>query len=240
MNRHYALLGLSTRPSLAALKTAYHKLAKRNHPDLFPDAERRRQQLKMMRINEAYMSVMSEVVGSVHSSTGAQTDDPDGPRVTPVPGAAQTGTDGDGEPFFQAWSKKAQPGALSDSHAVATPRDPAYSYYKAGFRYYNLGSTELFRKEASKIRRYLITTGTADGYILRLALRALHYFERSYSYFMVVVDQYGDSPWSHDARYKLRRLEKFSAIYTRICENLSRRSSTSRSSFSIESGADPS
>ena len=239
MNRHHALLGLGGTPTLPELKIAYHKLAKRNHPDLFPDAQRRQQQLKMMRINEAYMSVMSEVMGDARPDQ--QTVDPsDGPEGPSRGSAATTESGGRDEHFFRAWEKKARPGSPSDSLAVDTPRDPANSYYKAGFRYYNLGSTELFRKESSKIRRYLTTTGTADGYILRLALRALHYYERSYSYFMVVVDQYGDSPWSHDARYNLRRLEKFSAIYQRICENLSRRSSTSRSSRSIESGADPS
>lgn len=226
MNRYYALLGLTDSPALPDLKSAYHRLAKRNHPDLFPDAERRRQQLKMMRINEAYMSVMSDIVGA---SPAAESDT--------IEADIRPGTP---EQFFDAWREKAKPGPPSNSRAIGAPRDPAYSYYKAGFRYYNLGATELFRKEASKIRRYLITTGTADGYILRLALRALHYFERSYSYFLVVVDQYGDSPWSHDARHKLRRLEKFNAIYQRICENLSRRSSTSRSSFSMVSGADPS
>ncbi len=232
MNRHYALLGLTRNSSLSDLKSAFHRLAKRNHPDLFPDAERRRQQLKMMRINEAYMSVMSDIVGD-----GAQPGVADpGPR--PANGD-QVSTDLNPEQFFRAWREKARPGEPSDSRAIGTPRDPAYSYYKAGFRYYNLGATELFHKDASKIRRYLITTGTADGYILRLALRALHYFERSYSYFLVVVDQYGDSPWSHDARYKLRRLEKFNSIYQRICENLSRRSSRSRSSFSGVSGAEP-
>ena len=239
MNRHYSLLGLKGTPSIASLKTAYHTLAKRNHPDLFPDAQRRQQQLKMMRINEAYMSVLSDLVSNEQ-------------QAAPTAPAAHSSSDngvsrpagqpsgGESDQFFAAWTEKARPGPTSDSRVVAGPRDPAYSYYKAGFRYYNLGATELSRKEAPKIRRYLITTGTADGYILRLALRALHYFERAYSYFLVVVDQYGDSPWSHDARYKLRRLEKFSAIYQRICENLSRRSSTSRSSFSIVSGADPS
>ena len=253
MNRYHALLGLTEAPSLSDLKSAYHRLAKRNHPDLFPEAQRRRQQLKMMRINEAYMSVMSDVVGESSGSTdGATTGSTAGARAgtssgigaaDPVRGTASGrpgSMDGSSEQFATAWREKARPGPLSDSRAVGTPRDPAYSYYKAGFRYYNLGATELFKKEAPKIRRYLITTGTADGYILRLALRALHYFERSYSYFLVVVDQYPESPWSHDARYKLRRLEKFSAIYQRICENLSRRSSTSRSSFSMVSGADPS
>lgn len=259
MNRHYALLGLTGSSSLAELKTAYHRLAKKNHPDLFPDDQRRRQQLKMMRINEAYMSVMSDLVSAEgHSASFVQapgakaTDGPasDGPGaaagVSPTRGPSGSGASGNAaasDPtarFFDAWDVKARPGVPSDSREVGSLRDPAYSYYKAGFRYYNLGATELSRKEAPKLRRQLIATGTADGYILRLALRALHYFERSYSYFLVVVDKYPESAWSHDARYKLRRLEKFSAIYQRICENLSRRSSSSRSSFSMVNGADPS
>jgi curved DNA-binding protein CbpA len=242
VNRHYALLGLAGRPSLSDLKTAYHRLAKRNHPDLFPDSERRMQQLKMMRINEAYMSVMSDVVGDNASGRSASgvAGVTRGQSSPSAAGNARDRTQSPEEQFFDAWAEKAKPGPPSDLRTVGTPRDPAYSYYKAGFRYFNRGATELSRKEAPKIRRYLITTGTADGYILRLALRALHYFERSYSYFLVVVDKYPESPWSHDARYKLHRLEKFSAIYQRICENLSRRSSSNRSSFSIVSGADPS
>mgnify|MGYP001040421335 CR=1 FL=1 len=229
MNRFHAILELNPDTTLSELKAAYHRLAKRNHPDLFPDERRQQQQLKMMRINEAYMHVMAELVSATPAVPAAPATRGDAPQG----GSAST-------EFFRRWDCRARPGPESASREVGALRDPAYSYYKAGFRYYNLGATELSRKEAPKIRRYLITTGTADGYILRLALRALHYFERAYSYFLVVVEQYGDSPWSHDARYKLRRLEKFSTIYQRICENLSRRSSTSRSSFSIVSGADPS
>lgn len=235
MNRHYVILGLNSTPSLADLKSVYHRLAKKNHPDLFPDDQRHLQQLKMMRINEAYMSVLSDLVES--SGSGPPSAPEDAPRPAggePADPAAQT------EQFFAQWKVKARRGPDSPSTDVGSLRDPAYSYYKAGFHYYRLGATELFHKESSKIRQSLITTGTTDAYILRLALRALHYFERSYSYFFVVVDKYSESPWSHDARWKLRRLENFSAIYQRICENLSRRSSTSRSSFSMVSGADPS
>lgn len=231
VNRFYTVLGLQANASLAELKAAYHRLAKLNHPDLFPDSQRQQQQLKMMRINEAYMHVMADLVGDTAARAGTHDRSETGQSTHGRDPAAE---------FFRRWDERARPGPPSDSRSLGSPRDPAYSYYKAGFRYYNLGATELSRKEAPKIRRYLVTTGTADGYILRLALRALHYFERAYSYFLVVVEQYGDSPWSHDARYKLRRLEKFSSIYQRICENLSRRSSTSRSSFSIVSGADPS
>ena len=239
--RHYAMLELEPRCSLADARSAYRRLAKRNHPDLFPDEARARQQLRMMRINEAYMVVLAELTESAAPSAGAAQPEAGAgvPASTPSPAPAQHDAGG-GEAFFTAWREKAKPGEPSSVTAVGSLRDPAYAYYKQGFRYFNLGATELSRKEAPKLRRYLATEGTADGYILRLALRALHYFERSYSYFLVVVERYPTSPWYADARWKLRRLEKFSAIYQRICENLSRRSSTRRSSFSMVRGADPS
>lgn len=252
MNRHFAILGLNEDVTLSQLKLAYHSLAKKNHPDLFPDHQRRRQQLKMMRINEAYMSVMSDLLdreaerpdaagpaggAGVRSAGGVGAGAAGrGPGET----TGQPGRQSSEQGFFDVWKQKADPGPPAGTNEIGSPRDPAYSYYKAGFQYYRLGATELFRKEAPKLRTYLNATGTTDGYILRLALRALHYFERSYSYFLVVVDNYGESPWAFDARYKLRRLEKFSSIYQRICENLSRRSSSKRSSFSIVSGAEPS
>jgi len=224
--RHYAILGLVPGCSATDARVAYRRLAKRNHPDLFPDEARARQQLRMMRINEAYMVVLAELTEAETAAPGG----PDDAASSGAPGGGAGAADpGNAEgAFFSAWGEKAKPGEPSLVTAVGSLRDPAYAYYKQGFRYFNLGATELFRKEAPKIRRSLVAEGTADGYILRLALRALHYFERSYSYFLVVVERYPTSPWYADARWKLRRLEKFSAIYQRICENLSRRSSTRR------------
>lgn len=190
-----------------------------------------------MRINEAYMSVLSDLVES--SQTAAErprTEQQPDVRRAPANSAGATAE----ESFFEQWKVKSRRGPDSSSTALAAPKDPAYTYYKAGFRYYRLGASELFHKDLSEMRRSLVKDGTTDLYILRLAIRALHYFERSYSYFFVVVNDFPESPWSHDARWKLRRLEKFSTIYQRICENLSRRSSTSRSSFSMARGADPS
>ena len=217
-DRYLAILGLGPGATLADVRTAYRRLAKRNHPDLFPDGQRARQQLRMMRVNEAYLAALAGVSGR---------------------GDTRPGSDG-AESFRRARADTTRSAAPGPERSVGFLRDPAYVYYKQGFRYYNLGATELFRKEASRVRRSLMTEGSADAYILRLALRAVHYFERSYRYFLVVVESYPLSPWAADARWKLRRLAKFSSVYQRICENLSRRSSTRRSSFSIVSGADPS
>lgn len=266
-SRHYTILGVSADAELADVRAAYRALAKRNHPDLFPDAERSKQQLRMMRVNEAYMAVLADLAER-SGGRGEVPDSGSSPRRPAAAGGrrhADAGMEGRGPggprggdsraAFFNAWEEKAKPHDPSPVTAVGELRDPAYAYYKQGFRFYNLGSTELIRKEAPRLRRDLLkerSIAAYDAYVLRFALRALHYFERAYSYFLVVVERYPSSPWSADARWKLRRLEKFSAIYQRICENLSRRSSgqaperelrrssTSRSSFSIVRGADPS
>jgi curved DNA-binding protein CbpA len=232
--RHFAALGLEPTASASDVRAAYHRLAKRNHPDLFPDDQRSRQQLRMMRVNEAYMAALAEL-----ADRGDEARRPANAPEAPNGGGEAGGREPDGS-FFRAWEEKTRTRGPSAERSVGFPRDPAYAYYKQGFRYYNLGSTELFRKEAPQIRRHLLAEGTADGYLLRLALRALHYFERSYSYFLVVAERYPASPWAADARWKLRRLDRFSAVYQRICENLSRRSSMRRSSFSIVRGAEPS
>lgn len=201
----YRLLGLAPGADATTLKKAYHHLAKRNHPDLFPDGERRIQQLKMMRINEAYMNLMSEVLDGTAWTTGAFSH------------AAEPGPSREGG--AHATGSRPQPATTSE---VGGLRDPAYAYYKAGFRWWQAGLTELFRKDPTELRRnYLEKDKRSDGYILRLAMRALHHFERAYTYFLVVVEQYPTSPWRRDAQWRLGRLENYSAVYQRICDNLS-------------------
>lgn len=115
---------------------------------------------------------------------------------------------------------------------VGSLRDPAYVYYKQGFRYYGLGATQLYRKDPAVMRRQLAELRTCNPHLLDLALRALTCFERAHGYFRTVVEQYPQSIWARDARYKLRRIRRFNAIYHRICANVSRgiadRATTSR------------
>ncbi len=211
----HALLGVDATATLADVKAAYHRAAKRHHPDLFPTSERNRREQEMMKINEAYLRLVSATVRGVesrHAGPSDQADDRRPPR---------------GEPPAQ--TRPERPGMGTN---VGSLRDPAYVYYKQGFRYYGLGATQLYRKDPAVMRRQLAELRTCNPHLLDLALRALTCFERAHGYFRTVVEQYPQSIWARDARYKLRRIQRFNAIYHRICANVSRgiadRATTSR------------
>ncbi|HUX14577.1 MAG TPA: DnaJ domain-containing protein [Spirochaetia bacterium] len=196
----YRILGISSGASVEEIKDAYHQAAKKNHPDLHPEERRGMQQLAMMRINEAYLSIMA-----AHStvSTGAETTEPGESGRAPVETPPERGAE-----------------ETPDTRAVGRLKDPAYTYYKLGFNAFQSGYTELFHKDPREIRRQLRELRTADAYILSLAVRALRHFETAYRYFLTVVQEYPQSIWVHDARWKLRRVENFSQIYQRICDRL--------------------
>jgi curved DNA-binding protein CbpA len=196
----YRILGVAADATVEEIKDAYHRAAKKNHPDLHPEAQRGRQQLAMMRINEAYLSIMAE------RSNGTPAREPDAeepPRRT-AQAAAVTRAES------------------ADPRALGQLKDPAYTYYKLGFNAFQAGYTELFHKDPREMRRQLRELRTADAYILTLAIRALRHFEQAYRYFLTVVQDHPDSMWVHDARWKLRRVENFSQIYQRICDRLTR------------------
>ena len=93
-------------------------------------------------------------------------------------------------------------------------------HYKLGFHYYSLGTMQLDRKDPRVIRRQLAELRTTGYHILELALRALALFSRSQQYFLTVVETYSESIWTADARYKLRRIERYIGLYQRICVNI--------------------
>jgi curved DNA-binding protein CbpA len=177
------------------IKRAYHRCAKKAHPDLAPESKKDQAAREMMRINKAYMAL------TALSLTGAD----DAPWGS------------------SAWTQASgTPSASPDTRSVGAHRDPAYVYYKRGFSAYQKGYTELFRRDPKVIRKQLQEKGTADLYILSLAIKAIRSFEEAYDYFLRVTTDYGSSPWATDARYKLRRIQRFNAVYQRICANISR------------------
>ena len=55
---YYEILGIKPSSSVEDVKKAYHTLVRKNHPDLFPEEQKRLQELKMVQINEAYARIV--------------------------------------------------------------------------------------------------------------------------------------------------------------------------------------
>jgi hypothetical protein len=200
LSKYYRMLHINKNASLEEVKKAYHNMAKKNHPDLFPENQRHIQQLKMMSINEAYMSIISHfkrMVSDIHDDDNRKDEEVHTSNIN-VPADYQVG------PL----------------------RDPAYTYYKRGFTHY----TEGYRIFHSRfmLKKYSFKYINFNKDKLQLAIRALQNFEKSYYYFMRVVSDYSDSIWARDAGIKLQVLEKINMIYHKICKNLSARSKTRR------------
>ena len=183
------------------MKAAYHRAAKSNHPDLFPEAERERREMVMMQINEAYMAVVCDRAGDRRAAdSGVRTKRPAARRPAPGP----------------------------ESRAIGQLRDPAYTYYKLGFRYFSEGRRTLSRHYLSGALRIDFSTESID--VLRLAVAALHYFHKAYTCFERVSSEYPSSVWAKDSGVKIYYLNRYNAIYQRICENLSTQISKLKSS----------
>lgn len=128
-NHHYEILGVSSDASLGEIRAAYHRAAKSNHPDLFPEEERERHLIRMMQINEAYMAVVCERSDSSDDSRHAA-GPPDFRRLEPTP-----------------WSRE-----------VGQLKDPAYTYYKLGFLYFSEGRRTLSKHYLSGGQRIDFST----------------------------------------------------------------------------------
>ncbi len=216
----YSILDLKPPVTIEQLKEAYHRQAKKNHPDLFPDDKKSSRQLKMMKINEAYMSLMQEFM-SVGRPEGAvsrrrTSDNRQGGEGSSGRGqqGAREEKNGDSDTVYSP--------VKAEDKMVAGLRDPAYSYYKRAFTFYQYGYMELFKKDPRIIRSQLAKLKTYDAYILKLTIAALRYFEQSYRYFRKVIEEYPESIWINDSKVKLRKIEKYNGIYHKICTNLSR------------------
>ena len=195
LDLYYRILNVDSGATAAELKDAYHRAAKRNHPDMFPEQRRGIQQLAMMRINEAYLSITSSRGGS--PDIGAEPSPARGYATSAPPQSAQRAT-----------------------NLPATLKDPAYVYYRRGFDSFRDGYSAMFRRDPREILRYLRETRTIDAYILKLTIRALQHFEQAYRYFLTVVQEYPLSVWAYDSRWKLKRVETYNHVYHRICERL--------------------
>lgn len=208
VDRHYRILGVEPGSSLDLVKDAYYRAAKKNHPDLFPEEKRHVQQLRMMKINEAYLSIVSHASDSNGfgggNTSGTQKSGPPGDLQGGASGSAATG----GVSRFER----------SPGKAVGTLKDPAYVYYKRGFYYYTAGRRTFFDRYKPEKNRFHYMVNNQE--ILRLALSCLKLYEKSYMYFLKVAEEYPDSIWYKDTLAKMYYLERYNTIYHRICTSI--------------------
>ena len=189
------ILGVPEDATREQIRQAYRQRVMENHPDRFPPERKALQELATIALTEAYSALMSSAAAHVEAHGAETPHRRDAP--TPPPG----------------------PGVPAGGSALALPRDPAYSYYKQGFINFSLaihGIAAVNRKIAAgrtlPPRRRFNTVeyfGTSLAY-----LRAAH------GYFTRVADEYPDSVWTADARFKLRRIEGLTSIYRRILGNM--------------------
>ena len=193
LESYYKILRIPPGSSPKEIKEAYHQAAKRNHPDLFLDDQRHSQQLRMMKINEAYIAIASHRRSSGTNGQRPESDATDGEPIAP---------------------REPSP----DSKEVGDLKDPAYTYYKLGFRHYGEARRSFFQRVRVRPNRihYMIN----NRELLSLALASLRLFERSFSYFIRVIEDYPDSIWCRDARTKIHYIERYNEIYRRICRSI--------------------
>jgi len=205
VDRYYRILDIEPGVPLDRVKDAYYRAAKKNHPDLFPEAERHAQQLRMMRINEAYLTIVS------HSQDGIKS------RGDPGGTAGDDGTD-DLDSGGSAATGEISRFTRDPGRSVGMLKDPAYTYYKLGFTYYTAGRRTFFdRYKPQKDRLHYMVNNQE---ILRLAISCLKLYEKSYAYFLKVAEEYPDSIWYRDTLTKMYYLERYNTIYHRICTSI--------------------
>jgi curved DNA-binding protein CbpA len=202
----WELLGLRPGADRRALKRAYHRLARQNHPDFFPPEQKPRQGLRMITLNEAYAHLLRRTGLEVEAEAGEQE-------------AAE-------EPPTDPAASPAVPGSPAPASATASPatglgshREPAYAYYKQGFVHYSRAIHGIQALYRSLRRLYPVHFDPRDDAYERFA-GSLTELRRAHEYFQQVTEEHADSVWAPDARVKLARVERFSELYRRILRNL--------------------
>ncbi|MBN1685169.1 MAG: DnaJ domain-containing protein [Spirochaetales bacterium] len=212
VDKFYRILGLEPTVSLEVVKDAYYRAAKKNHPDLFPEEQRHVQQLRMMKINEAYLTIVSHSPEGVRRRGGYDAGGFGEGYATAsadAGGAHATGSAATGE--VSRFTR--DPGT-----AVGMLKDPAYAYYKRGFYFYSTGRKTFFDRYKPLKDRFHYMVNNQE--ILHLALSCLKLYEKSYRYFLKVAEDYPDSIWYRDTLAKMYYLERYNAIYHRICTSI--------------------
>jgi len=151
---YYEVLGVKPGLKIPEIKKAYHRLVRKNHPDLFPDEQKELQELKMIQINEAYA------------------------RISQTINLEENGDYGNRSEVFRPNEQQRTPTIVRGVYEVGFHRDIEYAYYKQGFTNYSKalsGIKRIDRKVETRNDMYYLRRFAASLAYLR---RADMYFSK--------------------------------------------------------------
>ena len=220
-------LGLEPGADRRQIKKAYWQLARKHHPDFFPEDRKAIQELKMIALNEAYaylmgtMRVEGDRGAGLHAAGFRAADGMNTTHSTPGGTARHSGPDG-GLKVDTSWSGPGAAGVaepVSDRTDLGFHKDPSYAYYKQGFVHFSRAIHGIEALYQSLSQRRVVHFKPRDDAYQRFA-DGLVELRRAHEYFSRVVQEFEGSIWKHDASMKLRRIERFTGLYRRILGNL--------------------
>jgi len=228
-------LGLQPGADRRQIKRAYWQLARQHHPDFFPEDRKAIQELKMIALNEAYAYLMGTPRGEgghagstvFYSERRFRRTGPGGKDRAGEEGGSEFGFDNKNGGhwslrFDTSWSGTGATGVAepaSDRTDLGFHKDPSYAYYKQGFIHFSRAIHGIEALYQSLSQRRVVHFKPRDDAYQRFA-EGLVELRRAHEYFSRVVQEFDSSIWKHDARMKLRRIERFTGLYRRILGNL--------------------
>jgi len=200
-----------------------------------------RKQIKMIALNEAYAYLMGTLRVEGFNAAGFHAAGQTAFRHPAAGSAAsrnphesaysdrrhsQPGGDGQAGPgdlkFDTSWSGPGATGVAepaADRTDLGFHKDPSYAYYKQGFVHFSRAIHGIEALYQSLSQRRVVHFKPRDDAYQRFA-EGLVELRRAHEYFSRVVQEFDSSIWKHDARMKLRRIERFTGLYRRILGNL--------------------
>lgn len=115
--------------------------------------------------------------------------------------------------------KKKQP-AFSGEKSITGHKDPAYVFYKTGMNYFMKIHPSQWQIETQSIMEKPGLKDLEELEKIKSKVKDLvKLFPKAYYYFSIVVQEYPESIWFHDAREKMTIIEERTIMYKKIIES---------------------
>jgi len=189
-NYFYNLLGVAPGAEPEQVKHAFHNLARKNHPDFFPEEKKPLQEARMMALNEAYDYLLNR----------------EGQGFAPQ---AESSVPRSDRSAFK-----------SDACSVGFHKDPSYAYYKQGFVNYSRALNGIMSVHDIMGKKRIKRLDQGKSEMAERFINSLTLLRLAHGYFSRVVAEHTASMWQRDADIKLKKIERFSQLYRQILTNI--------------------